>query len=157
MLAAFLGIRAGDISRLGMSSIKWESESIEFIQSKTGRFLQLPLLPEIKFAILDYLKDSRPKTESDNIFVKHRAPYTPFSEMNSFYHVLNKYLNGIDLKDRKHGLHSLRFSVASNMLSNGTPITTICNVLGHTYSDTTKQYLKIDIDNLRIAALEVVV
>jgi site-specific recombinase XerD len=155
LLAAFLEMRAGDISRLRFSSIKWASESIEFTQSKTSRYLQLPLLPEIKFALLDYLKNGRPKSESDFVFLTHRAPYTPFCERNSCYHVLQKYLSDIDLKGRKHGLHSLRFSAAGNMLSNGTSITTICNVLGHTYSDTTKRYLKIDIDNLRKAALEV--
>jgi site-specific recombinase XerD len=155
LLAAFLGMRAGDISHLRFSSIKWASESIEFTQSKTSHYLQLPLLPELKFALLDYLKNARPKSESDFVFVKHRAPYTSFCESNCFHHVLKKYLSDVDLKGRKHGLHSLRFSVAGNMLLNGTPITTICNVLGHTYSDTTKRYLKIDIDNLRKAALEV--
>ncbi|MDR0286139.1 MAG: site-specific integrase [Clostridiales bacterium] len=155
LLAALLGIRAGDIRNLRLSTIKWASENIEFTQSKTGRFLQLPLLPEIKFALLDYMKESRPNVESDYIFLKHRAPYTPLSEANSFHHVLQKYLGGVNIKNRKRGLHALRFSAAGNMLSNGTPITTICNVLGHTYSDTTKRYLKIDIDNLRKAALEV--
>ena len=156
LLAAFLGMRAGDISHLRFSSIKWGSESIEFTQSKTNRHLQLPLLPEIKFALLDYLKNGRPVSESDYVFVTHRAPFAPFYESNCcFYHVLQKYLRGVNIKGRKHGLHALRFSAAGNMLANGTPITTICNVLGHTYSDTTKRYLKIDIDNLRKAALEV--
>lgn len=155
LLASFLGIRAGDIRKFKISCIKWASETIEFTQSKTGRFLQLPLLPEVKLAILDYMKNGRPKMDSDYLFLKHSAPYGPMDEHNCFYYVLQKYLDGIELKKRKHGMHSLRFSVAGNMLSNGTSITTICNVLGHTYSDTTKRYLKIDIDNLRKAALEV--
>ncbi|NLE25408.1 MAG: tyrosine-type recombinase/integrase [Clostridiaceae bacterium] len=155
LLAAFLGIRAGDIRIFKISCIKWSSEAIEFTQSKTGRFLQLPLLPEVKLAILDYIKNGRPKMNSDYLFLKHSAPYGPMDEHNCFYYILQKYLDGIELKKRKHGMHSLRFSAAGNMLSNGAPITTICNVLGHTYSDTTRRYLKIDIDNLRKAALEV--
>jgi len=155
LLASFLGMRAGDIRELKISSFKWFSDSIEFTQSKTGRYLQLPLLSEVKFAILDYLKNGRPEIDSDFVFLRHSAPHNPLDQHNSLYHVLQKYLGNINLKSRKHGLHSLRFTAAGNMLSNGTPITTICNVLGHTYSDTTKHYLKIDLDSLRKAALEV--
>lgn len=155
LLASFLGIRAGDIRLLKVSSIKWESGTIEFTQSKTGRFLQLPLLPEVKLGILDYMKNSRPKSDLDYLFLKQCAPFGPFSWNSNLYYVLQKYLGGVDLKGRRHGLHSLRFSAAGNMLSGGTPITTICNVLGHGYSDTTRHYLKIDVENLRRVALEV--
>lgn len=155
VISSFLGLRAGDIREFKIGSIKWGDASIEITQSKTGQFLQLPLLDEIKFAILDYLKNGRPKTNSDFLFLRHSAPYEPFESHNCFYYVINKYLHTIELNGRKHGIHALRFSAAGNMLSNGTPITTICNILGHTYSNTTKKYLKIDIDNLRKAALEV--
>ena len=155
LLATFLGLRAGDIREFKISSIKWASESIELTQSKTKRFLQLPLLPELKYALLDYLKNSRPKSESDFLFIKHNAPHHPYGKYNSFYHILQKYLGKIELNGRRRGLHSLRFSAAGNLLSNGTPITTICSILGHSYADTTNHYLKIDFDSLRKAALEV--
>jgi len=155
LLASFLGMRVGDIKGLKISSIKWASESIEFTQSKTKRFLQLPLLPEIKFAILDYMKNARPKKDYKHLFLKHVAPYTPLSNNDPLYHVLKKYLGNIELRNRKCGMHSLRFTAAGNMLSNGIPITTICDVLGHTYYDSTKKYLAIDVDNLRKAAVEV--
>lgn len=155
LLASFLGIRAGDIRDMKISSIKWGTETIEFIQSKTKRFLQIPLPFEVKLALLDYIKNSRPKSDSDYLFLKHCAPYEAFDKNNAFWYILQKYLKDVELNGRKHGLHSLRFSAAGNMLSNGTSITTICNVLGHCYSDTTNHYLKIDIRNLRKAALEV--
>lgn len=155
LLASFLGIRAGDIREMKLSYIKLHSDIIEFTQSKTGRFLQLPMPFEVKLALLDYLKNGRPTTDSEYLFIKHSAPYGAFASNNSFGYVLNKYLKDIEINGRKKGLHSLRFSAAGNMLSNGTPITTICNVLGHSYSDTTNHYLKIDLDQLRKAALEV--
>ena len=60
---------------------------------------------------------------------------------------------GIDIKNRKHGPHALRHSLASNMLSNNTPLPTISNVLGHKSTATTQIYLKIDINNLAKCAL----
>ena len=156
LLASFLGIRAGDIRNMKISNIKWGSGLIEFTQSKTGRHLQLPIPHELKLALLDYLKNARPKVQSDSLFIKMRAPYKAYENYNTFGYILKKYLKGIDLNGRKHGLHSLRFTAAGNMLSEGVNIVTICNVLGHCYSDTTNHYLKIDTEQLRKAALEVI-
>ena len=64
LLAAELGMRSGDICRLNMSDIHWERDTIEFTQFKTGVFNQLPLLDNVKFAIIDYLKSSRPSCSS---------------------------------------------------------------------------------------------
>lgn len=55
LLAAELGMRSGDICRLKLSEIHWERNTIEFSQFKTGVFNQLPLLDNIKFALIDYL------------------------------------------------------------------------------------------------------
>ena len=156
LLASFLGIRAGDIRDMKLSHIKWGTGMIEFTQSKTGRYLQLPIPHELKLALLDYLKYARPETQSDFLFVKMKAPYKPYASHNTLGYVLGKYLGDIDLNGRKKGMHSLRFSAAGNMLLEGVSITTICNILGHSYSDTTNHYLKIDICQLRKAALEVI-
>lgn len=60
LLAAELGIRSGDIVQLEMSNIHWERDTIEFVQHKTNTFNQLPLLENIKYALIDYLKNGRP-------------------------------------------------------------------------------------------------
>lgn len=62
---------------------------------------------------------------------------------------------GIDTSKRKHGPHALRHSLASNLLKNNTPMHVIKDVLGHTNLNTTKTYLNIDLDTLRLFALEV--
>ena len=81
----------------------------------------------------------------------------PFDHRN-FYELLQKYfkLTGITFKEeQKHGLHSMRSSLASNMLRSEIPIPVISNVLGHRYTDTTGIYIKIDLEGLRKVALEV--
>jgi len=156
LLATFLGIRAGDIRDMKISYIKWGTGIIEFTQSKTKKFLQLPMPNEVKLALLDYLKNARPEVQSDHLFIRFRTPHHEYASGNSFNYIVKKYLGEINLNERKQGLHTLRFSAAGNMLSQGVSIVTICNVLGHSYSDTTNHYLKIDIGQLKKASLEVI-
>jgi integrase/recombinase XerD len=158
LLAVQLGMRAGDIRNLKMSNIKWSKKCVEFIQQKTKNFISIPLPNEAMLALLDYLKNSRPQSEKLLVFIKASAPYTDYADSNSFHNIVKKYLEAakIEYKSSKHhGLHSMRHSLAGNMLLDGTPMPIISNILGHRYSDTTTKYLKIDIPQLRQVALEV--
>lgn len=156
LLAAELGIRSGDITRLKMSDIRWERDTIEFIQHKTKTFCQLPLLENIKYALIDYLKNERPNSDSEHIFLGIKNQGKPLTN-TCVHQTVSKYFRkaGIDTTERKHGPHAMRHSLASNMLHNNTPMHVIKEVLGHTNLNTTRMYLNIDIDSLRKFALEV--
>lgn len=156
LMAAELGMRSGDICRLKLSNIHWEHDTIEFSQQKTGIFNRLPLLDNLKFAIIDYLKNVRPGCESDLLFVGKRNNYGIISN-SQMHNFVSRYFKkaGIDISKRKHGPHALRHSLASNMLQNNTPMYVIKDVLGHTNLNTTKIYLNIDFETLRQFALEV--
>ena len=157
LLAIQLGMRAGDIRNLKLDNIKWHLEKIEYIQEKTKNFLQLPLSDNIKYALIDYLKNGRPICDDPHIFIRHRAPYGHFEKGNVFWSIINKYLElaQIETKNRKHGLHAMRHSLASNLLQDNTPLPVISGILGHENSNTTKMYLRIDTEQLRIVGLEV--
>ena len=81
--------------------------------------------------------------------------------MFDFYHkmrysIFNKYLRKTSAKDKnktRHGLHAVRFSVATNMLKKKVAIAIIGSILGHSSTETTKIYLKLDEDSLRLCAL----
>ena len=157
LLAVQFGLRAGDIRQLKFKNIKWSRSTIEFVQQKTRNPLQLPLTEEFKYALADYMRNSRPEVDEPTIFVRHKAPFQAFVVSNTFYHIVNKYITlaGIKLNGRKHGLHSMRHSSASNLLQNNTPYPVITGILGHKNTETTKHYLRIDIQQLRRVALEV--
>jgi site-specific recombinase XerD len=156
LLASELGMRSGDICRLKLSDIHWERNTIEFTQFKTGVFNQLPLLENIKFALIDYLRASRPVCDTDLLFVGIKNNYGMISA-SQMHSVVSKYFksSGVDISKRKHGPHALRHSLASNLLQNNTPMYVIKNVLGHTNLNTTRTYLNIDFDTLKHFALEV--
>ena len=107
LFAAELGIRSGDICRLKISDIHWERNTIEFIQFKTGVFNQLPLLENIKFAIIDYLKNAMPTCESDLLFIGIKNNYQMISA-SQMHSVVSKYftLAGIDIS-KENMIHML--------------------------------------------------
>ena len=157
LLASVYGLRSRDIRALAISGIDWKNHTITLSQHKTMRYLQLPLTDEVKFALLDYMKNARPPAQDDHVFVRLRSPHEPYSEDNHFSAKIRACfeLAGIDIRRKHAGLHSLRHSLASSLMSDDTPISEIAAILGHTSAQSTKQYIWTDIAQLRMAALEV--
>ena len=156
LLVSQLGMRAGDVSRREFSNIHWDRETIEIVQQKTGNPLVLPLLGALRFALLDYWKNSRPSCDSGTILLTLSKPYRCLS--NSFLaDIVTKRLMkaDIDISTRKHGCHSMRHSLARNLLSGNEALSTITGILGHENSNTTRRYLGIDTRELRRISLEV--
>ena len=59
LLATRLGIRGGDIATLTFEELDFKRNTICLTQQKTAAPLSLPMLPEIKAALLDYLEHER--------------------------------------------------------------------------------------------------
>lgn len=121
LLIIRLGIRSVDVRNLKFDHINWQEEQIEFTQSKTGNKNILPLLHDVGWAIIDYLKNSRPNVSSPYIFLTLKSPFEPFSDSN-FYGILKKYISssGIKFEDnQEHGMHSLRHYVERNKMVSG--------------------------------------
>ena len=159
MLAANLGLRIGDIRDLKLDDIDWKKKQISIVQNKTGKALLLPMPDNVGWAVIDYLKNGRPVTESSNVFVKHRPPYDGFPINSSLNHIFSSVLNkaGIPPEKREHtGWHTFRRSLATNLLQNNIEMTTISEILGHSDPNITgRYYVRLDVDALRKCALEV--
>lgn len=157
LLLTQLGLRISDIRNLKFENIDWAHKKLRFTMVKTGHVQELPLPDEIGWAIIDYIKNGRPDTDSTNIFIRARAPYIPFSSNNNFMQELRRYMKlaGIDIVENQHmGTHSLRSSVAKGMLEQGTPLPVISAVLGHESITSTSHYLMIDLSGLRKCVLD---
>ena len=92
LLAACYGMRPSDILRLRLDDIHWRERSIVYCQSKTGKPITLPLLPEISEALIDYLRSWRPPTKSRCIFVRHQVPFEPFASKDRLYWIMPEAL-----------------------------------------------------------------
>jgi site-specific recombinase XerD len=156
LLASRLGLRASDIAQLQFSNIDWEINEIKLTQVKTGNPISLPLLSDVGNAIIDYLRYGRFKSESQNVFISSRAPYVPASKgmvCAAIQEVISK--SKVNTDGRHHGPHSLRHSLASCLLKNEVPIHVISETLGHSKTDTTMKYLRIDLTSLTKCTLPV--
>ncbi len=157
LLAIRLGLRIGDIRSLKQSSIDWNRKMINLKMSKTGQLIELPLLKDIGWAIIDYLQNGRPVTNSECLFVRHKAPFNAFGDRNAFNKELHRYIlkAGLNMPgDQRHGMHSLRSTLAGNMLEIKSPLPIISEVLGHQSVNSTSIYLKVDLEGLRKCALD---
>ena len=157
LLACRLGMRLGDIRALKLEHLNWEAATIEIIQSKTGAPLQLPLTEEVGKALIDYLRTGRPQTDRREVFLKLNPPFAPFSKNNHLYHIVTHWrkLAGIVFRSKqRRGLHSLRHTLATQLLRMETPLHVISEILGHATTASTLIYAKTDVEALRSAALD---
>lgn len=149
------GIRSSDLRNLKISDIQWDKNLITFTQYKTKIQNFLTISDNLKFALIDYLKNERPKSSSTYLFItpKSSGQYAA----SSIHQIVSSYFikGNIDISKRHHGPHALRHSLANNLLSSNAPMHVIQNVLGHKNLNTTQIYLNIDIESLKKFALEV--
>lgn len=158
ILAGLYGLRSCDIRSLKFSNIDWKRQLIIINQRKTKRYLELPLIQEVLLAMLDYIKNGRPASDDQHIFIRERSPHVPYSNENHFSDKVSKYFKKAEIPtDNKHcGLHSMRHSLATSLLGDGVQINDIATILGHVSPQSTTRYLWSDIEKLRAVALEVI-
>jgi integrase/recombinase XerD len=159
LMTARLGLRISDLRQLELGDLDWRAKTITIVQKKTGRPLSLPLLDDVGWAIIDYVRHGRPETACPKVFVKHRHPFGAFGCASSVACRLSRHAAraGIDFPpEQVCGMHSLRGALAVAMIDNGAPMPVISAVLGHASSDTTQAYyLRFDVERLRCCALDV--
>lgn len=157
-LICYLGLRISDVVNLKLSNINFSDNIISIIQYKTNNALILPLINEVKYPLLDYLKNVRPKDSNiDYIFITDTLPYRQKIEIKTYKHIVKKYFEkaGVNINGRKHGFHCLRHSFSKSLLNQNVSLYSISNILGHKNIETTMSYLDIDISKLKELALEV--
>jgi site-specific recombinase XerD len=156
LLVARLGLRSIDVKRLKFSDFNWSEKTLEFSQSKTGRSVRLPILNDVGWAIIEYIKNGRPASDSQHIFLRHMAPILPFSDEDHLYQIIAKHMRVAKLPisgKKKVGMHSLRHTLATMLLENHASIDDIAGILGQQSTETTPTYLKSSLQMLSECAL----
>lgn len=150
LIACRLGLRCTDIKNLRMVNFRWTERKLSFVQSKTKQPMELPLVPDVGWAVIDYLKYGRPKVDSDHVFVRHMAPFLPFSEGDHLEQLIRAYMEKAHIPKlkKRRGMHSLRHTMASVLLEKETPLPVISDIIGHLDTNSTAVYLKVDMKRL---------
>ncbi len=132
-----------------MGDIDWEGAWV-YVSGKGRRQDRLPLTQEIGHAIVDYMQNGRPQTESDVMFIRCLAPLCGFSSPVAVSHIVGRAMKQAGVICRGRGAaHVLRHSVATSMLRQGASLQDIATILRHRSTETTEIYAKVDVDSLR--------
>jgi integrase len=156
LLAARLALRISDIIRLKLKNIDWDRNIVRIEQFKTGKVVELPLLVEVGNAIIDYLRSERPVCNDEHVFISLKPPFQRVSKDTVNTGFRKAFSDaGINAGRRHHGIHAMRHSLASELLSSQVPLPTISGILGHTSQTSTMNYLRVDIEAMKCCLLPV--
>jgi integrase len=157
LLIAKLGLRGVDVRRLEFGDFDWPGNQMSIMQVKTRRRVQLPLLKDVGWAVIDYIRNGRPACDCPQVFLRHTAPIGPFSEDDHLHQILVKHARVAHVhvsQARRHGMHSLRHTLATRLMEDGTPVEQIAEILGHQSIESTGVYLKSSLGLLAKCALD---
>ena len=156
IIALYTGLRGCDIAALRFDDIDWEHNIIHLIQNKTKVPLTLPLRPVVGNAIFDYIKNERPESEEETIFLtqdKKKRKLRSRSMYNATSAVLAKA--GVREESGKKGIHLFRHNFTVTLLQNGIQTPVISEILGHTSPVSIESYLESNLIRLKECALSI--
>jgi integrase len=149
LLLARLGLRAGEVARLGLDDIDWRRGEIVVV-GKGNRAERLPLPAVVGAAIVAYLRHGRPVTAAGrSVFVRVHAPHRELTTGGVTMVVFDAAQRG---GLPKMHAHRLRHTAATAMLQAGSPLAEVGQVLRHRSALTTAIYAKVDQDALAVLA-----
>jgi integrase len=149
-------LRSIDVKRLEFPDFDWPANRLSIAQAKTGQRVWLPLLKDVGWAVIDYIRDGRPACDCPQVFVRHTAPIGPFSDQDHLHQILVEHARTAHVslrEERRHGMHSLRHTLATRLMEDGTPVEQIADILGHQSVASTGVYLKSSLGLLAQCAL----
>jgi site-specific recombinase XerD len=152
LLLVTYGLRAREIAALTLDDIDWKRDRIDIRGRKAGHSTAYPLDPTVGEAILDYLKQGRPKARERALFIGAYAPYVPLSYVAVSLRA-KLYLRKAGIQVSRPGSHTLRHTCVQRLLDSGFSLKTIGDFIGHRTPDATKIYAKVNIAALRLVAL----
>lgn len=153
LMLARLGLRANEIATLTLDDVDWQTGQIS-VQAKGRQRAQLPLPHEVGSAVVAYLQNGRPRSNSRRLFLRDLAPHSGFASSGGISMIAATALKRAGIQGVAHkGSHLFRHSLATALLRAGASLTEIGQILRHQDHDTTRIYAKVDIDSLRALSL----
>lgn len=154
LLIATYGLRVSEVAALRLDDIEWRGGRIRVPRPKTMTPLELPLTDEVGAALIDYLHHVRPGLPCREVFVRLRAPAGPIGPTTVSAAFGSAWARCGALSTPCQGPHTLRHSLAVHLLRQGTSLKAIGDLLGHRSAESTCVYLRLQVEDLRDAALD---
>ncbi|MDX2314930.1 MAG: site-specific integrase [Gammaproteobacteria bacterium] len=152
LLLARLGLRSSEVAFLELDDIDWNT-GILHVRCKGGLRNAFPLPHEVGNAIAEYLQCGRAPGVSRRVFLRAKAPVRGFRGASGVGSIVRHSLKRAGITAPTCGAHQFRHGLATEMLRQGASLGEIGDVLGHRHPQTTKIYIKVDLEALRTLAL----
>lgn len=146
-----LGLRGGEVAKLGLDDIDWRAGTVRLRRTKSRREDVLPLPEATGRAIADYLKFERPQTTNRAVFVRRIAPRDQPIGPDLVRKAIRQAYARAGLPYTR--AHLLRHTMASRLLEGGSSLKEVADVLRHRSLNTTLIYAKLDSRKLAAVAL----
>ena len=151
LLLAVYGLRAGEVCSLRLDDVDWQAETLRVRRPKPGRTHLYPLSRPVGEALLDYLRESRPRRAERALFLTLCAPIHPLSPSGLSCRV-NRRLRLLGIDAPKRGAHALRHACAQHLLDSGLSMKAVGDHLGHRSPTSTAVYARVHLGALREVA-----
>lgn len=148
-----LGLRTSEVAKLRLNDIDWRNKVLTLNSVKLRRQHKMPVPDTLIEALIDYILNARPETQTSSIFVYHRAPFGKPVEVSTIRGVIRRIFARAGFPSSQSQVHRLRHTMATRLLMNGVPLKTIADVLGHQCIDTTTRYTYVNRKELLTIAL----
>jgi integrase/recombinase XerD len=140
-----LGLRASEAATLRLEDIDWRAGEIT-VHGKGRRDERLPLPADVGQAIAGYLTRGRPVTGRREVFLRSVAPARPLSR-GGISCIVRRACRRAGIPEI--GAHRLRHTAACEMAAAGVPLTEIGQVLRHQSLESTANYARVSVAELR--------
>ena len=146
-----LGLRVQEIAMLQLDDLDCQRDALRLRHTKQRRDRLLPMTAAFAKAIASYLDHGRPLTRSSAVFVRHRAPLGDALQAHHVRNAMRRALARAGLKSLR--VHLFRHTFATQLHQRGIGLKAIADLLGHQCLDTTANYARVNLDELRQASL----
>jgi site-specific recombinase XerD len=134
-----------------LDDVNWQTERIYLRRPKQRKIQEYPLTTQVGAAILQYLKEVRPRSAFREAFLTLSTPYRPIPA-HSLGSTIGGLVRALGLHLPHYGPHVLRHACATHLLSRGFSLKEIGDHLGHRSAQATRIYAKVDLPSLRQVA-----
>lgn len=152
LLLVTYGLRAREVASLTLEHIDWKRERLLIPERKAGHCTAYPLSRIVGEAILDYIRNGRPKTAERYVFYRVVAPFLPLT-WQGISCLSSHYLHKAGIPVARPGSHTLRHTCVQRLVDAGMDLKTIGDYVGHRSASSTEIYTKVAIEALREVAM----
>lgn len=147
-----LGLRCSEVAKLMLSDVKWNNGSIIVSKTKTHYERELPISKKLGGVLEKYVLHYRPNNNGAQLFFQSSRFRCKPVTTETIRSIIRRVFVKAGIGGWWVGTHTLRRSVGSRLHNAGNGLKSVSDLLGHKSINTSKAYVRVDINSLKSIA-----